>query len=54
MKEKLIAALMAQGYRVFTRPFELNIVGLRSDSMIPNAIMRKACHLGDPSVTPEL
>ena len=36
MKEKLIAALMAQGYRVFTRPFELNIVGLRSDSIIPN------------------
>jgi len=36
MKEKLIAALMAQGYRVFTRPFELNIVGLRSDSLIPN------------------
>ncbi len=36
MKEKLIAALMAQGYRVFNRPFELNIVGLRSDSIIPN------------------
>jgi len=36
MKEKLIAALMAQDYRVFTRPFELNIVGLRNDSLIPN------------------
>jgi hypothetical protein len=36
MKEKLIAALMGQGYRVFTRPFELNIVGIRSRSLIPN------------------
>jgi hypothetical protein len=36
MKEKLIAALMAQGYRVFTRPFELNIVGLRSEHLLPN------------------
>jgi hypothetical protein len=30
MKEQLIAALLAQGYRVFTRPFELNIVGIRN------------------------
>jgi hypothetical protein len=36
MKEKLIAALMGHGYRVFTRPFELNIVGLRSQQLIPN------------------
>ncbi len=36
MKEKLIAALIAQGYKVFTRPFELNIVGLRSNSLLPN------------------
>mgnify|MGYP000729968228 CR=1 FL=1 len=26
MKEKLIAALMGHGYRLFTRPFELNII----------------------------
>jgi len=36
MKEKLIATLMAQGYRVFLRPFELNIVGVRSNDMTPN------------------
>lgn len=36
MTEKLIAALIGQGYRVFTRPFELNIVGIRSHSLTPN------------------
>jgi hypothetical protein len=36
MKEKLIAALLGHGYRLFTRPFELNIVGLRSGELIPN------------------
>ena len=36
MKEKLIAALLAHGYRVFTRPFELNIIGVRNNSLIPN------------------
>jgi hypothetical protein len=36
MKEKLIAALIGHGYRLFTRPFEMNIVGLRSESLIPN------------------
>lgn len=36
MKEKLIAALMGHSYRVFTRPFELNIVGIRSKSIVPN------------------
>ncbi len=36
MKEKLIAALTGLGYRVFHRPFELNIVGIRSKSNIPN------------------
>jgi hypothetical protein len=36
MKEQLIAALLAQGYRVFTRPFELNIVGIRNHSLVPN------------------
>jgi hypothetical protein len=36
MTEKLIAALMGQGYRVFTRPFELNIIGMRSQNLMPN------------------
>lgn len=36
MKEKIIAALMGHGYRVFTRPYELNIVGIRSKSIDPN------------------
>ena len=36
MTEKIIAALMGLGYRVFTRPFELNIVGIRSRNLIPN------------------
>jgi hypothetical protein len=36
MKEKLIAALIGHGYRVFDRPFELNIVGIRGKSTTPN------------------
>lgn len=36
MKEKVLAALLGQGYRVFTRPYELNIVGIRSKSIVPN------------------
>lgn len=36
MKEKLIAALLGHGHRLFNRPFELNIVGIRSKSIIPN------------------
>lgn len=36
MKEKIIAALIAQGYRLFTRPFELNIVGVRNHNLTPN------------------
>ena len=27
---------MGQGYRVFTRPFELNIIGIRSQNLVPN------------------
>jgi hypothetical protein len=33
---KLRALLRHHGYKVFTRPYELNIVGLRADSTIPN------------------
>lgn len=36
MKEIIIAALIAHGYRVSTRPFELNIIGIRSKSIVPN------------------
>lgn len=34
--EKLRALLKHNGYKVFTRPYELNIVGLRADSTTPN------------------
>jgi hypothetical protein len=34
--EKLRAILRHKGYRLYTRPFELNIVGLRAASTIPN------------------
>lgn len=34
--EKLRALLKHNKYKVFTRPYELNIVGLRADSTIPN------------------
>ncbi len=37
MREQFIAMLVASGYRVFMRPFELNIVGIRSNSTIPNS-----------------
>ncbi|MGQ0829340.1 MAG: hypothetical protein ACT4ON_13210 [Bacteroidota bacterium] len=33
---KLRAILRSKGFKLFTRPFELNIVGLRSESVIPN------------------
>src|SRR4051812_24087856 len=33
---KLRAILRHKGFRMYTRPFELNIVGLRSASTIPN------------------
>ncbi len=36
MKEIILAALVAHGYKVFVRPFELNIIGIRSRSAIPN------------------
>lgn len=36
MKEKLIAALTGHGYKMFTRPYELNIIGIRSNSTLPN------------------
>lgn len=37
MFETLKQCLLQKGYRVFTRPYELNIVGIRSDTNIPNA-----------------
>lgn len=33
---KMKAALRAKGYKMFTRPYELNIVGVRSPSTVPN------------------
>ena len=33
---KLKALLKHQGYKIFTRPYELNIIGLRADSTVPN------------------
>ena len=33
---KLRAILRHKGYKLYTRPYELNIVGLRADSTIPN------------------
>lgn len=37
MLDTLRNALSGRGYRVFTRPFELNIVGVRSATQVPNA-----------------
>lgn len=34
---QVMAAVRQRGWKVFTRPYELNIVGLRSDSTKPNA-----------------
>jgi len=34
--EKLRALLKHNKYKIFTRPYELNIVGLRADSTVPN------------------
>lgn len=34
--QKIKAILRHKGYKIFTRPYELNIVGLRSKSTIPN------------------
>lgn len=33
---RLITALRTKGYKVFQRPYELNIVGIRSRSVVPN------------------
>ncbi|HVI45228.1 MAG TPA: hypothetical protein VM802_10170 [Chitinophaga sp.] len=37
MIEQLKQLLFARGYRLFTRPFELNIIGVRSANHVPNA-----------------
>jgi hypothetical protein len=37
MLQKIIAALTNKRYMIFTRPFELNIVGLRSNNTKPNS-----------------
>lgn len=37
MLEIIMQALSAKGYRVFQRPYELNIVGIRSENNVPNA-----------------
>ena len=34
--QKMKAILRHKGYRIFSRPYELNIVGLRSESLVPN------------------
>lgn len=36
MVTMLQQALAQRGYRIFTRPFELNIIGIRSNTNIPN------------------
>ncbi len=36
MTELIVSALTAMGYRVFTRPYELNIIGVRSSDNTPN------------------
>jgi hypothetical protein len=36
METVLLNALAERGYRVLTRPFELNIIGIRSNTSIPN------------------
>lgn len=37
MSNTIGEALVKKGYRIFMRPFELNIVGVRSDSVKPNS-----------------
>src|SRR5437867_680025 len=36
MLSDIIAAMQAYGYEVYTRPFELNICGVRTDNTTPN------------------
>jgi len=43
MVEHLKQVLLAKGYRVFSRPFELNIIGIRADSNLPNAFDDLIC-----------
>jgi hypothetical protein len=37
MNNAIQTALQKKGHKIFLRPFELNIVGVRSDSVTPNA-----------------
>ena len=37
MLASLQTTLTQKGYKIFTRPFELNIVGIRADSTKPNS-----------------
>jgi hypothetical protein len=37
MNTVIFTALDKKGYKIFMRPFELNIVGVRSDSVTPNS-----------------
>lgn len=37
MKNTIQTALQQKGYKIFLRPFELNIVGIRTDSTKPNS-----------------
>lgn len=37
MLEMIQTALVQKGFKIFTRPFELNIVGVRADSVKPNS-----------------
>ena len=36
MLQRIRALLNYKGYKVFTRPYELNIVGLRGENVLPN------------------
>lgn len=36
MLGSIISSLQSKKYKIYTRPFELNIVGVRSDTVIPN------------------
>jgi len=37
MLEAIQATLLQKGYKTFSRPFELNIIGVRADSTTPNS-----------------
>ena len=36
MKEAILKALTEKGYKTFLRPYEVNIIGIRSSSLTPN------------------